>query len=61
MFETYWIYTNAGVKVGQFNVCNIGMIIEFMTEQQFIAHKFHEACRYMRIDPRQHSYCIAAE
>jgi len=61
MFETYWIYTNDGRKVGQFNVSIISMISGFMTEEQFIAAKFAQACERQNLDTSVHNYCIAAE
>ena len=61
MFETYWIYTNEGVKVGQFEVSIISLISGFMTEEQFIKAKFQRACERQSLDPAAHNYCIAAE
>lgn len=60
MFETYWICTNVGVKVGEFQVSIISMISGFMTEEQFIKAKFQRACEHQNLDPATHNYCIAA-
>ena len=60
MFETYWIYTNVGVKVGEFNVSIISMVSGFMMEDEFIAYKFRQACQRLNIDPTAHNFCIAA-
>jgi len=60
MFETYWIYTNEGVKVGEFNVSIISMVSGFMTEEQFIAYKFRQACERQSLDASGHNFCIAA-
>ncbi len=60
MFETYWIYTNVGVKVGEFQVSIISLICGFMTEEQFIKAKFQRACEAQSLDPAGHNFCIAA-
>lgn len=60
MFETYWIYTNDGRRVGEFNVSIISMISSFMTEEQFIAFKFRQACERQKLDANAHNCCIAA-
>jgi len=60
MMETYWIYTNDGRRVGEFNVDVVSMITSFMMEDEFIAHKFSQACQRMSIDPTAHNFCIAA-
>lgn len=60
MMETYWIYTNEGVKVGEFNVDVVSMITSYMMEDEFIAAKFSQACQSQGIDPTDHNYCIAA-
>jgi len=61
MLEAYWIYTNDGRRVGQFNVDIINMISGFMTEKEFIAYKFRQACERQNLDPSAHNFCIAAE
>ena len=61
MFETYWIYTNDGVKVGKFEVSIISMISSFMTEDEFVTFKFRQACERQNLDRNAHNFCIAAE
>lgn len=60
MFETYWIYTNEGVKVGEFKVSVIGLLSGFMTEEEFVKARFQRACEHQGLDPADHNYCIAA-
>ena len=60
MVETYWIYTNEGVRIGQFNVDIISMISGSMTEDEFIAYKFRQACERQGLDATAHNFCIAA-
>lgn len=61
MFETYWIYTNEGVKVGKFEVSIISMISGFMTEEQYVKAKFQRECERQGLDVSGHNFCIAAE
>lgn len=60
MFEEHWIYTNDGHRVGAFKVSIIDMICGFMTEDEFVAFKFRQACERQGLDPKQHNHCIAA-
>lgn len=60
MIAKYWIYTNDGRRVGEFTVNVISMICGFMTEEQFVAFKFRQACKRQGLDPQQHNHCIAA-
>jgi len=54
MFETYWIYTNEGVKAGEFETTG--------TDDWFYIRRcFFSRCRQLRINPSAHNYCIAAE
>lgn len=60
MAEMYWIYTNVGVKVGQFEVDIVSMIMSFMTEEQYISFKFRQVCERQGLDADDHNFCIAA-
>ncbi len=61
MAETYWIYTNEGVKVGKFEIDVASLVMSWMTEAQYIRSRFLKACERQNLDASGHNFCIAAE
>ena len=54
----FWVYTNAGCRVGEFQIELTG---EAEADAQWLDKTFALWCANVaHIDPAQHNYCIAA-
>lgn len=59
----FWVYTNSGIKVGQFGVDGIDWSTEAgqAISEQMIAKTLYLWCVQEGLDPEQHNCCVAGK